>query len=125
MRVSVFRALSGVSGRDDTMDTIRIDAEKRVIEIVADFNVYTDGSASGGLLGGGGGVVITWGYPILPKIVKTIRRRGARFTCSYEEEKRALEEAVHWLQTGVQQNSSVAVFTDSQSLCVALLGKST
>ena len=50
-------------------------------------------------------------------------RRGARFTCSYYEEKRALEEAVHWLQTDVPQNSSVAVFTDSQSLCAAQLGK--
>ena len=59
--------------------------------------------------------------PTSPRLVKTIRRRGARFTCSYEEEKRALEEAVHWLQTGVPQNSSVAVFTNSQSL----LGKGT
>ena len=55
----------------------------------------------------------------------TILGRGARFTCSYEKEKRALEVVVHWLQTGVGQNSSVAVFTDSQSLCVALLLKST
>ena len=50
---------------------------------------------------------------------------GARFTCPYEEEKKALEEAVHWLQTSVPHSSSVAVFTDSQSLCIALLGKST
>ena len=68
--------------------------------------------------------MVTRGSPISPRVVKTIRRRGARFTCSYEEEKRALEEKVHWLQTGVSQNSSVAVFTDSQSLCIALLGKS-
>ena len=69
--------------------------------------------------------MVTRGNPNSPRVVKTIRRRGARFTCSYEEEKWALEEAVHWLQTGVPQNSSVAVFTDSQSLCVALLRKST
>ena len=124
-KVSVFPALSGVSGRDDNVDTIRIAAEKRAIEIGADFNVYTDGSASGGLIDGGAGVVVTRGNPTSPRVVKTIRRRGAHLTCSYEEEKRALEEAVHWLQTGVPQNSSVAVFTDSQSLCIALLGKST
>ena len=32
------------------MDTIKIAAEKQVIEIDADFNVYTDSSAFGGLL---------------------------------------------------------------------------
>ena len=40
-------------------DTIRTAAEKRAIEISADFNVYTDGSASGGLMDGGAGVVVT------------------------------------------------------------------
>ena len=38
------------------MDTIIIAEEKRSIKIVADFNVYTYGSASGGLLDGGAGV---------------------------------------------------------------------
>ena len=40
------RVLSGVLGRDDNVDTIRIAAKKRAIEIGADFNVYTDSSAS-------------------------------------------------------------------------------
>ena len=102
------------------MYTIKIAAEKRAIGIGADFNFYTDG-----LMDGGAGVVFTRGNPTFSKVVKTIRRRGARFTCSYEEEKRALEEAVPWLQTGVSQTSSVAVFTDFKSLCAALLGKST
>ena len=66
------------------------------------------------------GVVVTRGNPTSPRVVNTIRQRGARFTCFYEEEKRALEEAVHWLQTDVSQNSSVAVFTGSQSLCALL-----
>ena len=114
--------MSGVSGRDDI---IKIAAEKRNIEIGADFNVYTDGSASDGLLDGGAGVVVTRGNLTSRKVVKTIRQRGAPFSCSYEEEKRALEEAVHWLQTDVPQNSSVTVFTYSQPLCAALLGKST
>ena len=75
------------------MDTIKVVEEKRAIEIIAEFNVYTDR-----LLDEGTGVVITRVYPTSLKIVKTIRRRGACFTCSYEEEKRALEELVHWLQ---------------------------
>ena len=80
------------------MDTIKITAEKRAIEIIADFNVYFDGSPFSGLLDGGAGVVVTRGNPILPEVVKTIRRRSARFfTCFYEEEKRVLDEVVHWL----------------------------
>ena len=51
--------MGGVSGRDDNVDTFRIAAEKRAIEIGADFNVYTHGSASGGLMDGGTGVVVT------------------------------------------------------------------
>ena len=90
-KVSVFPALSGVSGRDDNVDTIRIAAEKRAIETGADFNIYTDGSSSGGLMDGGAGVVVTRGNPTSSKVVKTIRWRGARFTCSYDEEKRALQ----------------------------------
>ena len=117
--------MSGVSGRDDKVDTIRIAGEKRAIEIGANFNVYTDDSVSRSLLDGEAGVLVTRVNPTSPKVVKKLRRRGARFTCSYEKENWALEEAVHWLQTGVQQNSSVAVFTDSQSVCAALLGKST
>ena len=104
---SVFLALSGVSGRDDNVNTIKIAAEKLVIKNGTDFNV--DGSASGGLLDGG--CAVTRGIPNF-----AIRQRGVRFTCSYEEEKRALEEAIHWLQTGVPQNSSMAMFTDSQSI---------
>ena len=53
---------------------------------------------------GGAGVVVTRVNPTSPGVVKTIRRRGARFTCSYEKGRRALEEAVRWLQEG--SNSS-------------------
>ena len=124
-KVSVFQALSSVSARGDNVNTIKIAAEKRTIKIGADFNIYTDGSASGGLLDGGAGVVVPRGSPTLPEFVNTIRRKCAYFTCSYEEDKRALEKAVHWLETGMPQNYSVVVFTDSQFLYTALIGNST
>ena len=50
-KVSVFPALSAVSGRMTMWDTIRIAAEER-----ADLNVYTDG-----LMDGGAGIVVTRG----------------------------------------------------------------
>ena len=87
------------------MDTIKIAAETKAIEIGPGFNVYTNGSASAGLLDGRAGAVVTRRNPSSPEVVNTLRRRGARFTCSYEEENMTLEEAVHWLQTGVLQNS--------------------
>ena len=53
MEKFVFSALSDVSGMDDT---IKIAAKEQAIKIGADFNVYTEGSASGGILDGGAGV---------------------------------------------------------------------
>ena len=82
---SVFFALSGVLGRDANEDKIRVAVEKRAVKIGADFNVYNDSSASGGLLNGGAGVVVTRENSTLPKNVKIIQWRGARFTCSYED----------------------------------------
>ena len=108
---------------DDNVDTIRIAAEKLAIEIGADFNVYIDDSASGGLMDGGAGVMVT---------KETQLRLGLWRPYDGEvlaslvpmRKKRVLEEAVLWLQMGVPQKTLVAVFTDSQSLCVALPGKS-
>ena len=71
-KVSVFPALSGVPGRDDNAGTIRIAKEKRAIEIGADFNVYTDSSASGGFMDRGSGVVVTRGYSTSPEVMTTI-----------------------------------------------------
>ena len=70
-------------------------ADKRTFEIGADFNVYTDNSASGGLLDGGADVVVTRLNQTLPEVVKTIGWRGAHFICSYEEEKRTHDDAIH------------------------------
>ena len=55
----------------------KIAAEKGAIEIGAESNVYTDDSASGGLMNGGSGVVVNSGNLSSTEDVKTIRRRGA------------------------------------------------
>ena len=65
--------MSDVSARNDNVDTVKIAAERRAIEIGYDFNVYTDDSASGGLPDEEAGVVVTRGNPYSPEIVKTIR----------------------------------------------------
>ena len=78
-KLSVSALLSGASVSEYNEDKIKLTAEKPVIEIGANFNVYTDD-----LLNRGAAVVVTRENPTSPKVVKTIRRRGASFTCSYE-----------------------------------------
>ena len=114
--------MSGVSGRDDNVDTIKITAEKWVTEIGVDFNVYTDGSASGVLLEGGTCVVVTRGNSTSPKVMKTIRRKAC-----YEDHLflRGRKESPGGSGTLVTNGCATKVFTDSKSLCTALLRKST
>ena len=81
-KVSVLLTWSGLSGRNNiNVGTIKNAAEKWAIEIGADFNVYTDGSASGDLLDD----VVIKGNPTPPEALKIIRWKGARFTCFYEK----------------------------------------
>ena len=76
-------------------------------------------------MNGGAGVVITTGDHACPTVVDSIKQSGALFTSSYEEEKRALEMAIDWINNHCEcQNQKIAIFTDSQSLCTALLGSS-
>ena len=69
---------------------------------------------------GGSGVIITTGAAESPSVLHTIKKRGAALTCSYDEEVHALEESISWLTTN--HADEVIIVTDSQSLCLALLG---
>ena len=62
-------------------------------------------------------MVITSGLAEAP----TVKKRGAFFTCSYDEEVHALELTMDWLEPELPCKP-VAIVTDSQSLCLALLG---
>ena len=67
-------------------------------------------------------MVITTGDASCPTVVETLVERGAALTCSFEEEKRALEMSVDWIERmQLTASNTVAVFTDSQSLCNGLL----
>ena len=121
---TVSSTLPGITGRQDSVATIQSAALRRTRELNAQYNIYTDGSASAGTTNGGAGVVITTGDPAAPNVVTTLQDRGAALTCSYEEERRAMQLAVDWINQHLDQSTSVAIFTDSQSLCMALLGSS-
>ncbi len=49
-------------------------------------------------------------------------KKGAYYTSSYEEESQALDMILDWIDASCSATDSVGVFTDSQSLCAALLG---
>ena len=116
----VHHALPGIASRGDEHQAIQEAALICCLEIAADYNIYTDGSATGGTLNGGAAVVVTKGDPRDPEVITTIMARGARFTSSFEEEKHAMELAINWIAIHLRPHESAAVFTDSQSLCVAL-----
>ena len=112
--------LAGITGKDDDPELIRTTAINVINSFGMDTVIYTDGSVLEGLMMGGSGVVITRGPAESPTQVDAIRRRGAYYTCSYDEEVHALEATMDWLET--HKPGPVAIVTDSQSLCMALLG---
>ena len=82
--------------------------------------VYTDGSASGGTLEGGAGVVVTHGDPSDPEVLERITVKGAPRTSSYEEEVAAMNAALDWIGDNCDSSDEVTICTDSLSLCQAL-----
>ena len=116
----VFTTLDGVESRLDEVPIKREASIKRIREVSADYTVYTDGSASEGIYDGGSGVVVTKGDAETPEVIHTIRRKGARYTCSYEEEVDGMLTAAIWISLNCPKEASILICTDSQSLCMAL-----
>ena len=119
---NIFSHVPGLSGKNDT------DAKKlqlsydRIRDIEADYIIYTDGSASGGVKDGGAAAVITTGPPESPTIIKSLEKRGSRLTCSYAEEVSAMHLATDWVESNCAHTDRVLVVTDSQSMCESLQG---
>ena len=65
--------------------------------------------------------MVTTGDPANFNITGVTKRKGARFTSSYEEEIRAMEAAAEILATSTSETDIAVIGTDSQSLCSALL----
>ena len=84
----------------------------------AEITIYTDGSCTDGTKNGGAGAVVTDGPCSAPVTIHTLERKGAVYTCSYQEEKRALMLGLEWLLNTPYQ--SVSFCTDSLSLLQAI-----
>ena len=81
--------------------------------------IYTDGSCDSGVSDGGSAVIITTGTARNPVEIERIMKKGGKFTCSYEEEKRAMIEAVKWMQKN-QKHDDTIICSDSLSLLTAI-----
>ena len=68
-------------------------------------------------------MVVTTGPPDDLTILEEIKIKGAKITCSYDEELTAMQSAINWIRENCS-NQRVSVVTDSQSLCRALLNRS-
>ena len=118
--LEVFPFLEGVTSREDELAVKREASIRRIREVSADLTIYTDGSATAGIFEGGSGVVITRGDAEHPEVLEIIRRKGAAYTCSYEEEVDTGLTAAAWIGRNCKEKEKVLICTDSQSLCMAL-----
>ena len=93
--------------------------QSRIEGTGAELFIYTDGSCKGGTQKGGAAAVITDGPFSNPNCIDVKKMKGNLYTCSYEEEKRALILGIDWLRDhpGYRQ---VAFCTDSLSLLLAI-----
>ena len=69
--------------------------------------LYTDGLCKGGMEDGGSAVVVTTGLASNPVVLETIQKKGAKYTCSYQEEKEAMVEALKWMKVNQKYSDTV------------------
>ena len=112
----------GINSKDDPVELLLSRSLQQIDAINTAITIYTDGSADAGTSRGGAAVVITTGTAADPNITNIIKIKGAKHTCSYDEEKTAMKEAISWIRVNCK-NQDVCVVTDSQSLCMALLNR--
>ena len=118
-------SIPGISRKDDSSPAqLRSLTITILKELKSDLVIYTDGSASGGMLKGGAAVVVTRGDVEYPEVIHKITERGSPFTSSFEEEHQAMTLAVDWCNEYLAPAQNCLIATDSQSLCKALLGPS-
>ena len=121
-RVRIFPKLPGIETKNEDPSKIRDAAYAVIGQRNTAVTIYTDGSASGGTTMGGSAAVITDGDRLAPRVITTIKQKGALYTCSYAEEHDAMGLALNWLEANTPQ--SAQIITDSQSLCDGLTNHS-
>ena len=120
---NIYPEVPDLKGRGDTPERKKSLVYKRIRELNANYIIYSDGSASGGVANGGAAAIVTLGDPESPTIIDTLKKRGSPITCSFAEEVTAMHLATDWVIQHCSKGDHVLVCTDSQSMCQALSGK--
>ena len=81
--------------------------------------IYTDGSCKDGTENGGAAAVITTGSARNPIELEVLTKKGARYTCSYDEEKSAMNLALDWMLEN-NRSSDTIICSDSLSLLTSI-----
>jgi ribonuclease HI len=105
-----------------TNETIKHDipAIGRLVDsLLADVNIYTDGSCKDGTRDGGAAAVVTFGTFDDPQRLEVVKAKGDTHTSSYNEETRALNLGIDWL-CDAPLVEHCAFLTDSLSLLQAI-----
>ncbi|XP_066919051.1 uncharacterized protein [Clytia hemisphaerica] len=118
--IEVFSSLPGINNKHANQDQILEATLTQLRSLNPTYTIYTDGSAMAGTTDGGAGLVVTTDDPAEITPVTIIKTKGAKFTSSYEEEDRAMERAAEWIAVNTEDDDSIVIATDSQSLCQAL-----
>ena len=100
---------------------------EQAVRVIDNFGVdtiiYTDGSCKDGTEEGGSAAVVTTGSARHPVEILTIQKKGAKYTCSFEEEKQAMILALKWTAEENNVNHTV-ICSDSQSLLININSES-
>ena len=123
-QVEVHPELPGLLNRHQDETIRRQLAIERLEQLCGERTIYTDGSADAGFKDGGSAAVVTRGGPSNPITEHVIMKKGAARTSSYEEEDQAMKDAITWISENGQPDERIVIATDSQSLCSALLNRS-
>ncbi|KAL5263836.1 hypothetical protein ACHWQZ_G005044 [Mnemiopsis leidyi] len=78
-----------------------------------------DGSCKDGTDNGGAAAVITTGSARNPIELEVLKRKGAKYTCSYDEEKNAMNLALDWTLEH-NRSSDTIICSDSLSLITSI-----
>ena len=81
-----------------------------------------NGSCKDGTEYSGAAAVVTTGSARYPIELEVLQKKGSRYTCSYDEEKAAMNIALDWMLEN-SRSSDAVICSDSQSLVISIEGR--
>ena len=112
---------------DPTNDIQNNNKAETAIRLIDSYGVdtiiYTDGSCAEGTMNGGCAAMITTGSARNPVTLEELKKKGAKYTCSYDEERAAMYLALEWIRDNNASTDTI-ICSDSQSLLTAIANNS-